>query len=97
MRKPDARRIRSRTRRPEPQAAFWGQAGRHADALLELADGGRSLLGRIRLPLKSSVLLAALRALSEVWTFDPRAAAVVVTAAESPDPDIRAAVLPPLS
>jgi hypothetical protein len=66
-------------------------------ALLELTDGGRSLLGRIRLPLKSSVLLAAVRALSEVWTFDPRAAAVVVAAAESPDPDIRAAVQPPLS
>lgn len=67
------------------------------EALLELTDGGRSLLGRIRLPLKSSVLLAAVRALSEAWAFDPRAAAVVVTAAESPDPDIRASVLPPLS
>ncbi len=67
------------------------------DALLELTDGGRSLLGRIRLPLKTSVLLAALRALSEEWAFDSRAAAVLGVAAESPDPDIRAAVLPPLS
>jgi hypothetical protein len=67
------------------------------DALLELTDGGRSLLGRIRLPVKTPVLLAAVRALSETWAFDARAAAVLAVAAESPDPDIRNAVLPPLS
>ena len=67
------------------------------ETLLELADGGRSLLGRIRLPLKTSVLLAALRALSDAWSSEPRAAAVLMVAAESPDPEIRDAVLPPLS
>jgi hypothetical protein len=66
------------------------------DALLELTDGGRSLLGRIRLPVKTPVLLAAVRALSETWASDPRAAAVLMAAADSPDQEIRTAVLPPL-
>ena len=67
------------------------------EALLELSDGGRSLLGRIRLPLKTPVLIAAVRALAEAWAFDPRAAAVIMAAAESPDPEIRAAVFYPTS
>jgi hypothetical protein len=65
------------------------------EALLDLTDGGRSLLGGLRLPLKTPVLLAAVRALSEGWALEARAAAVLVAAAESTDPDIRAAVLPP--
>jgi hypothetical protein len=64
------------------------------EALLDLTDGGRSLLGRIRLPLKTPVLLAAVRALSGGWASDARAAAVLTAAAESTDPEIRAAVLP---
>jgi hypothetical protein len=67
------------------------------EALLELTDGGRSLLGRIRLPLKTPVLIAAVRALADAWAFDPRAAAVLAAAAESPDPEVRAAVLPSTS
>jgi hypothetical protein len=67
------------------------------ETLLDLTDGGRSLLGGLRLPLRTPVLLAAVRALSEAWAFDSRAAAVLVAAAGSPDPDIRAAVLPPRS
>jgi hypothetical protein len=61
------------------------------DTLLELTDGGRSLLGRFRLPLKTPVLLAALRALADTWSFDERAAAVLNAAHESPDPEIQAA------
>ena len=38
------------------------------DMLLELTDGGRSLLGRFRLPVKTPVLLAALRALADTWS-----------------------------
>jgi hypothetical protein len=64
------------------------------EAMLELTDGGRTLLGRFRLPIKTPVLLAAIRALSEHWAFDARAAAVLSVAAESVDPDIRAAVSP---
>ncbi|HVQ14779.1 MAG TPA: hypothetical protein VMS40_14365, partial [Vicinamibacterales bacterium] len=62
------------------------------DVLLELTDGGRSLLGRFRLPVKTPVLLAALRALADTWSSNDRAAAVLTAAYESPDPDIQAAV-----
>jgi len=62
------------------------------DMLLELTDGGRSLLGRFRLPVKTPVLLAALRALAETWPSNDRAAPVLMAAYESPDPDIQAAV-----
>ena len=62
------------------------------DMLLELTDGGRSLLGRFRLPVKTPVLLAALRALADTWSSNDRADAVLTAAHESPDPDIQAAV-----
>jgi len=62
------------------------------DVLLELTDGGRSLLGRFRLPVKTPVLLAALRALAETWPNNDRAAPVLAAAHESSDPDIQAAV-----
>jgi hypothetical protein len=62
------------------------------DALLALADGGRTLLGRRRLPPKSPVLLAVLRILAEIWAVELNAAAVVKLAAESPDQELRDAV-----
>jgi hypothetical protein len=62
------------------------------DVLLELTDGGRSLLGRFRLPVKTPVMLAALRALADTWSANDRAAAVLAAADESLDPDIQAAV-----
>ena len=62
------------------------------EALLDLTDGGRTLLGRFRLSLKTPVLLAAIRALSETWASDPRAAVVLAAAEESADPEVRAAV-----
>jgi hypothetical protein len=67
---------------------------RHAralDALLQIADGGRSFLGRQKLPSKSPALLAAIRALAGFWSGDPRAAAVLTAAARSSDPEIRKA------
>lgn len=60
--------------------------------LLDAAEGGRSLLGRQKLPPKSRELLAALRALADGWSHDPRAAAVLARAGGSDDPDIREAV-----
>jgi hypothetical protein len=62
------------------------------DVLLELTDGGRSLLGRFRLPVKTPVLLAALRALADTWPTNDRAAIALAAAHESPDPDIQDAV-----
>jgi hypothetical protein len=67
------------------------------DALLQVAHGGRSLLGRLRLPPKTPALVAALRALAETWDDDPRATAILSLAAKSPDPDLREAVSPSTS
>jgi hypothetical protein len=61
------------------------------DALLRLCEGGRSLLGRAKLPPKSPELLAALAALAAGWSRDGRVAAVLARAARSLDAEIRAA------
>lgn len=75
-----------------------GALGRVRDAralrvLLTLADGGKSLLGRLRLPPKSPVLATVIRALAEVWSTDPRAASILAAAAESSDSELRHAAL----
>jgi HEAT repeat protein len=65
---------------------------RALDALLRMADGGRSLLTRQqKLPQKTPVLLAVIRALAAHWPHDSRAAAVLMTAAKSSDPELRQA------
>ena len=64
------------------------------EAFLQLSDGGRSLLGRLRLPPKTPVLVAVIRALSLTWSQDRRAAAVLAAAARSSDPELRQAVSP---
>lgn len=64
------------------------------DALLRLADGGRTLFGKVRLPSKTPGLLAAIQALAEIWPSDPQAAAVVAAAAGSSDPELRKAARP---
>jgi len=61
------------------------------DALLRLCEGGRSLLGRAKLPPKSAELLAGLAALAVGWNQDARAAAVLARATRSLDAEIRAA------
>ena len=58
-------------------------------ALLRLADGGRTLRGRWRLPPKTPTLVAVVRSLSRVWADDPRAAPVLTAAADSSDPELR--------
>src|SRR3989449_5723225 len=63
------------------------------NALLQLADGGTSWLGRPKLAVRSLELLAALMALAASWRSDARAAAVLALAAASKDPDIRGAVI----
>jgi hypothetical protein len=59
--------------------------------LLRLTSGGRTLLGREKLPAKSPELLVALSALATGWRSDPRARAVLTRAAAARDPELRAA------
>ena len=62
------------------------------EALLALADGGRTLLGRQKLAAKTAVVLAALRALAAGWRTHPKAAPLVALAVASTDDDVRKAV-----
>jgi hypothetical protein len=64
------------------------------DAFLQLSDGGRSFLRRVRLPPKTPVLVAVVRALALTWSRDSRAAAVLAAAARSSDPELRQAGAP---
>jgi hypothetical protein len=64
------------------------------EALVRLTDGGKTLLGRPKLPPKSPELLAALAALATGWATDSRATAVLARAAVSDDAEIRAATDP---
>ncbi|HZH40127.1 MAG TPA: hypothetical protein VFD85_03915 [Gemmatimonadales bacterium] len=64
--------------------------------LVDLTDGGRTLLGRAKLPPKSPEFLAALQALAAGWGTDDRATAVLARAAQSRDADVRAATDPGL-
>ena len=59
--------------------------------LLALTDGGRTLLGRPKLAPAAPVVLAAVRAIAEGWSTDPRAASVLRLAAASADPEMRKA------
>jgi hypothetical protein len=63
------------------------------DTLLGLTQGGRSFLGRRKLPPKSPELLASLRALAAGWADDSSAQGVLARAAASKDPEIRAAIV----
>jgi hypothetical protein len=64
------------------------------EVLLGLCDGGKTLLGKPKLPSKSPELLAALGALAIGFGEDGRATAVLARAAVSEDPEIRAATDP---
>jgi hypothetical protein len=59
------------------------------DAFLQLSDGGRSFFGRWRLPPKTPVLVAVIRALALTWSKDAHAASVLAAAARSSDPELR--------
>ncbi|HWZ27041.1 MAG TPA: hypothetical protein VNX15_00670 [Gemmatimonadales bacterium] len=64
--------------------------------LVDLTDGGRTLLGRAKLRPKSPEFLAALAALAAGWGTDDRATSVLARAAQSADADVRAATDPGL-
>ncbi|HMA43392.1 MAG TPA: hypothetical protein VKO86_05220 [Gemmatimonadales bacterium] len=70
------------------------QSPQALETLLALADGGRTLLGKRKLPPKSRELLAALTALASGWGMEPRAMEVLLVAAVSRDPQLRAATDP---
>jgi hypothetical protein len=64
---------------------------RARDALLQLVDGGRTLLGRPKLAPATTVSIAAIRALADGWSHDPAAAPIIQLAAASADPELRQA------
>lgn len=61
------------------------------DAFLQLSIGGRSFLGRTRLPPRTPVLVAVIRVLATTWSTDPRASGVLAAARRSSDPELRRA------
>ena len=73
------------------RALGHAQAPAALTTLLRLASTGRTLFGREKLPPKSPELLAALAGLASGWQQDPRARALLRRAADSSDPDVRAA------
>lgn len=60
-------------------------------ALLQLSDGGRSFLGRRRLPPQTPVLVASIRALAQQWSGHPSAVSILAVAARSSSPELRLA------
>ena len=64
------------------------------EALVSLADGGRTLFGRQRLAAKTPVLVAVIRSLAGRWSVDTRAAAMVALAAATSDPELVEAARP---
>jgi hypothetical protein len=67
------------------------------DLFLHLADGGRSMFGRMRLPPTTPVLVAVVRALALTWPRDRRAGAVLAAARRSSDPELRDAIRPEIT
>jgi HEAT repeat protein len=61
------------------------------DALLSLADGGKSVLGKPKLAPPTPIVLAAIQALAEVWSTDRQASDVLALARGSSDPVLRQA------
>jgi hypothetical protein len=62
------------------------------DALVAVADGGRTFFGRRRLAAKNAVVLAALRGLAGAWRKHAKAAPLLGLAAVSTDDEFRMAV-----
>jgi hypothetical protein len=61
------------------------------DALLQLVDGGRTLLGRPKLAPTTKIVLAALHGLAASWPKDSTAMVVLRLGAASSDPEMRQA------
>ena len=59
------------------------------EMLLQLLDGGKTMLGRQKLAAKSPAVLAALRALADQWPSERRAQTMLALGADSADVDVR--------
>lgn len=64
------------------------------ETLLASVDGGTTLFGKPKLPPPTPRVLAALRSLSEGWSTERRASALLALARESSDPQVRHAARP---
>jgi hypothetical protein len=64
------------------------------DALLRMADGGRTFFGRHRLPPRTPALVAVVRALAATWSADSRTAVVLGAARRSSDRELAEAAHP---
>jgi hypothetical protein len=62
------------------------------EVLLEVCDGGKTILGKVKLPPASRELLAALRVLGEGWSDDQRARETLSAARRAKDARIREAL-----
>jgi len=62
------------------------------DALVAVVDGGRTLFGRPKLAAKSTVVVAALRALAAGWRRHPNVEPFLGLAAVANDDELRDAV-----
>ena len=61
------------------------------DALLRLVDGGKSVLGKPKLAPPTPIVVAAVRALADVWSADRQASDMLALARGSSDPELRQA------
>jgi hypothetical protein len=59
------------------------------EMLLQLLDGGKTILGRPKLAPKSPAVLAALRGLADQWPSERRAQTMLTLGADSVDADVR--------
>lgn len=59
------------------------------DALLRLVDGGRTMLGRLKLAPPTRITVGGVRALSHGWRLDPAVAPILALAAASADTELR--------
>jgi hypothetical protein len=82
---------------PEEHCVLAVRAAGHFDdpraleLLLQVADGGRTLLGRQKLPPRSPLLLAALQLLASRWAGERRVQPLLAAAAAAQDEQVRAA------
>jgi hypothetical protein len=64
------------------------------DALLRLADGGRTLFGRQRLVAKTPLLVGVIKSLAGGWPTEKRAAVILAAATASSDTELIEAARP---
>jgi hypothetical protein len=64
------------------------------DTLLRLVDGGRTMLGRPRLPPPTRIAVSAVRALAQGWRSDRAVTPILALAAASSDAEFRRAAQP---